>query len=326
MAQAAELADKGAKELQSANDKSVNDVHRVNNGTQQRGAHKDTPSKDKASSNCYCCGGKHSQSTCRFRSETCHFCGKKGHIAKVCNSKRTQSKSKLPDSSSSKPMHHVEEPTSSHATEYGMFTLPSPQYKPLQTTLQVEGQPFVMEIDTGAAVSIISENTFSNSDFLKCLPLQATQARLHTYTGQGIEVVGEISVKVEASGQSHTLPLLVVKTDGPSLIGRNWLCKLQLNWKSIFSFYGDGHLEQLLQEHSSVFNDELGTVKDLKVKLHVKENSTPKFCKARSLPLALREKVTAELNRLQNSGIIVPVQFSDWAAPVVPVLKKDGTV
>jgi len=118
-------------------------------------------------------------------------------------------------------MHHVEEPTSSHATEYGMFTLPSPQYKTLQTTLQVEGQPFVMDIDTGAAVSIISENTFLNSDFLKCLPLQATQARLRTYTGQGIEVVGEISVKVEASGQSHTLPLLVVKTDDPSLIGRN---------------------------------------------------------------------------------------------------------
>ena len=222
-------------------------------------------------------------------------------------------------------MHHVEEPTSSHATEYGMFTLPSLQYKPLQTTGR---STFVMDIDTGAAVSIISENTFLNSDFLKCLPLQATQARLRTYTGQGIEVVGEISVKVEASGQSHTLPLLVVKTDGPSLIGRNWLCKLQLNWKSIFSFYGDGHLEQLLQEHSSVFNDELGTVKDLKVKLHVKENSTPKFCKARSLPLALHEKVTTELNRLQNtcSGIIVPVQFSEWAAPVVPVLKKDGTV
>jgi len=75
-----------------------------------------------------------------------------------------------------------------------------------------------------------------------------------------------------------------------------------------------------------VFRDELGTVKGLKVKLHVKENSTPKFVKARSLPFAFREKVTAELNQLQDSGIIVPVQLSEWAAPVVPVLKKDGTV
>ena len=75
-----------------------------------------------------------------------------------------------------------------------------------------------------------------------------------------------------------------------------------------------------------MFNDELGAVKGLKVKLHVKENSTPKFFQARFLPLTLCEKVTTELNRLQDNGIIVPVQLSEWAAPVVPVLKKDSTV
>ena len=75
-----------------------------------------------------------------------------------------------------------------------------------------------------------------------------------------------------------------------------------------------------------MFTDELGTVKDLKVKIHVMENSHPKFYKARSLLFAFREKVTTELNRLQDSGVIVPVQFSEWAARVVPVLKKDGTV
>ena len=120
------------------------------------------------------------------------------HIAKVCNSKKAQSKPKPPDSSSSKPLNRVvEEPTSSSVTEYGLFTLPNQQNQPLQTTLQVEGHPFIMEIDTGAAISIISENTFTNCDLLKCLPLQATQACLRTYTGQCIEGLGEISVKVD---------------------------------------------------------------------------------------------------------------------------------
>ncbi len=32
------------------------------------------------------------------------------------------------------------------------------------------------------------------------------------------------------------------------------------------------------------------------------------------------------MNRLQDLKIIEPVQFSDWAAPIVPVLKNDGTV
>ena len=33
-----------------------------------------------------------------------------------------------------------------------------------------------------------------------------------------------------------------------------------------------------------------------------------------------------ELDRLQKQGIIKPVDFSDWAAPIVPVLKKDGSL
>ena len=75
-----------------------------------------------------------------------------------------------------------------------------------------------------------------------------------------------------------------------------------------------------------MFRDELGTVKDVKVALHVKPNSTPKFFKPCTLPLALREKVSNELDRLVASGIIIPVKLSAWAAPVVPVIKKDSSV
>ena len=34
----------------------------------------------------------------------------------------------------------------------------------------------------------------------------------------------------------------------------------------------------------------------------------------------------AELERLENEGVIEPVQFSNWAAPIVPVVKHDGSV
>jgi hypothetical protein len=58
----------------------------------------------------------------------------------------------------------------------------------------------------------------------------------------------------------------------------------------------------------------------------LKEESTPRFCKARSLPFALKEKVEDELNRMETFGIIRKVRFSDWATPIVPVLKSDKTV
>ena len=41
------------------------------------------------------------------------------------------------------------------------------------------------------------------------------------------------------------------------------------------------------------------------------------------MPYTLREKVENELDQLQAVGIIEPVQFSDWAAPIVPVLKQE---
>ena len=57
----------------------------------------------------------------------------------------------------------------------------------------------------------------------------------------------------------------------------------------------------------------------------VDPGAKPRFCKARTVPYALREKVEQELDRLTKEGIIEPIQFADWAAPIVPVMKKDGT-
>ena len=38
-----------------------------------------------------------------------------------------------------------------------------------------------MEIDTGAAISIVSKSTMNSPPFLKCLPLQQTDVSLHAY-------------------------------------------------------------------------------------------------------------------------------------------------
>ena len=42
------------------------------------------------------------------------------------------------------------------------------------------------------------------------------------------------------------------------------------------------------------------------------------------MPYILRERVEKELDRLLSEGIIEPVQFSDWAAPIVPIVKNQN--
>ena len=36
--------------------------------------------------------------------------------------------------------------------------------------------------------------------------------------------------------------------------------------------------------------------------------------------------IKCELDRLQSEGIISPVEYSDWAVPIIPTLKAGGTV
>ena len=54
--------------------------------------------------------------------------------------------------------------------------------------------------------------------------------------------------------------------------------------------------------------------------------AAPKFCKPRSVPYATKQAVENELDRLESSGILEKVSYSEWAAPIVVVPKKDGKI
>ena len=61
-------------------------------------------------------------------------------------------------------------------------------------------------------------------------------------------------------------------------------------------------------------------------KYPVSPDAKPKFLKARTVPYILKEKIETELDRLLSQGVIEPVKFAKWAAPIVPIVKADGTV
>ena len=60
--------------------------------------------------------------------------------------------------------------------------------------------------------------------------------------------------------------------------------------------------------------------------LQLKEGARPNFCRARSVPFALKETIEKELDRLGSKGILEKVTHSEWAAPVVPVPKAEGQI
>lgn len=151
---------------------------------------------------------------------------------------------------------------------------------PITTTVKVQGKRLSMEIDTGASVSIISECTWRGLWSPQQLPLCPTEMKLTTYTGEAVAIRGEVQVDVETQeGEKGTLPLIVVSGDGPSLLSRNWLCQLKLDWQEIHHCRGiaDTGLSQLLTDYTEVFKEELGEFKATKVKIHIDSRATQKF-------------------------------------------------
>ena len=51
------------------------------------------------------------------------------------------------------------------------------------------------------------------------------------------------------------MPLHVLEGNGPSLMGRNWLHSIKLNWSSINKM--SSKLDEVLSEHKEVFQDQI---------------------------------------------------------------------
>ena len=47
-----------------------------------------SPTTVAATFECFRCGGNHYANKCNFQDRTCHACGKKGHLARVCRSSK----------------------------------------------------------------------------------------------------------------------------------------------------------------------------------------------------------------------------------------------
>lgn len=295
---------------------------------------------------CYRCGGDHYATKCKFIDADCRLCGKKGHLARVCRSRKEkpQQQKNPPKANTGHPpqpqqnnrqhpthnLDHKSHPLpmgDSDQEDYPLFTLPSAG-KPIVVSVSVNKVDLSMELDTGASLSIMSQDTYSSlSSTLP--PLSPSHVILTTYTGEKIKPVGAIDVVVRYQSQTATLPLVIVPGNGPTLMGRNWLEVIKLDWSLInhvnyncsFSFLGE-----VLQKHALVFRSELGKLWDFTAKIHIQSDAKPKFYRPRPIALSLRQKVFDEIDRLRGLGVITPVKYSEWAAPIVPIVKTDGSI
>ena len=285
---------------------------------------------------CYRCGNAgHRASECHFRNSACHKCGKLGHISRVCRAasanrgggrgRRYTPQRPAANQIEVDPGEELQE--SVDELILSVNTVGKGVVRPYVAILEVNGKPIKMEVDTGAAVSLISQSTLES--LFPGAVLQPPTLKLHTYTTEKIRVLGQMEVRVKHKNFEGTHTLYVVQGAGPSLLGRNWLSNIQLDGAKIKHVHAQEVKEvvgRLMDKYSEVFRTKPGVMTKHRARLNLKQGAPPISRRAQTVSFAMKKKIGQELDRLEENGILRRVDYADWAAPIVPVVKSDGSL
>jgi len=212
-----------------------------------------------------------------------------------------------------------------HLEHRAKFTIP----------LRIKNRNIVFDVDCGSTVTLVSEKWLRKT-FPK-LTLCKTNLKLRSYCKKNFVPLGFIRVKVKDLDESKILNMYVVKYDRDPLLGREWIYKLKTLAKvknslteiedvETLDAFSQNNLKDLLNKYNNTLNEEFAHILKYKAHLKLKPDVKPVFIKNRTVPFKILEKVEKELERMVDAGILEKVEWSRWATPIVPVLKKDGGI
>ena len=199
--------------------------------------------------------------------------------------------------------------------------------------LEINGKKCKMELDTAADYTIMSKSEYFER-FAEG-PLSSSMVALRTYTGEVLDVSGKMQCDIVYKGKKYSfrIPIVVANYDsGPTLLGKNWLRIIKLEWGEIVSVSSkypasaESQLNELLSKHKELFTESYEAMKGPVAHITMKANVKPVFMKARRVPYALKEQGENELDKLEKHGVIKKTDKSCWASPIVVVPKADKTV
>ncbi|XP_031334015.1 uncharacterized protein K02A2.6-like [Photinus pyralis] len=190
------------------------------------------------------------------------------------------------------------------------------------------------EVDTGSPVTLINQHDFNKLQYPS--PLKTTNVLFRVYTEQTFAPLGVIQVPIEYGNTKSVEELYVVPAPYAAIVGRVWLRRLGIvdiknaptNKISHLATSNSETLKnEIMQSFYDVFEQKVGCVPNFACSLRVKDNHmAPLFMKSRQIPYALQEKVEAELDLMEQNGLIEKTDYSEWGSPLVCVPKPDGNV
>ncbi|XP_062557872.1 uncharacterized protein K02A2.6-like [Armigeres subalbatus] len=283
----------------------------------------------------------------------CNYCGIKGHIRKKCFKLKNLHRDavNLVDSYRPGPSadRHISEllermrtrddeeaeDSDSGNLECMMVASINKINNPCLVQVEIDGKCLKMEVDCGASVSVISKRQYL-SKFEN--PLRKYSEPLMVVNGNKLKIEGEAMVSVNFNGKEKLMQLLVLDCDNDfhPLLGRTWLDIFYPDWRQFFTNClqihsikdesGEAAVNELKNKFGNVFKKNFSSpIKGFKAELVLK-NEIPIFKKAYDVPYRLKDKVATYLDKLENEKVITPIDTSEWASPIIIVMKKNNEI
>ena len=309
---------------------------------------------------CPGCNGDHQRTQCPYRSAVCEYCKSSGHVAKVCRKKaasRSHSKSQSNRNSKndantnnvkSKPNnnHAGQKPQASTSAANvpvnRMMTFPIDDDDLFLNDIRIEvisAPAFLivvslntvkvkMEVDSGSPISIISEQTFRLITRNSKKTLRPFNKVVRSAALEVMPVLGETSVSVRYNHKTvQSLPIVVMAGQSPNLLGRAWFPHLGIDLIGVHhSFISPSHIAKILDDFPEVFQNSLGKYVGPPMDLNFDPAIKPIRFRPRRVPIGIKDKMDAAIESLVAQDVLESVADTVWGTPVVPILKKDGSI
>ncbi|KAK2719371.1 hypothetical protein QYM36_005004 [Artemia franciscana] len=194
--------------------------------------------------------------------------------------------------------------------------------------LSIEGQMCIkFKIDTGAQVNVLPVQYYNK------LPIKPSlikgSHKLTSYCGSAVPYAGISHLTCRyKDGKTQSHAFYIVRSNTTPIVGLKTCKDLELI-KLILNIKKEGGTtsaySKLVKEYKDIFEG-IGNLEN-KCEIHLKENAVPTVYPARKVPLAMKQKLKDELDRLEALNIIGKVsEPNDWVNAMVMVEKKYGSV
>lgn len=242
---------------------------------------------------CAFCGYKHEmkKEKCPAWGQTCGACNGRNHFKSRC-----------------KKVHSLTTDDTDSEDDPWLQSVQTNSKNKVIANMIVNDCEIKFQVDSGAQVNTICQK------YVKKEQARETSLKLRMWNKTSMNSLGEstLPMKNPKTEEVHEVNFVIVPNDYECLLGLKTIQKMNLITVNSELFIGK-------------VEKDLGDLGE--VKLRISSNATPVALPARNIPLAIRDNVKDELNKLVDRGVLIPVtEPTEWVNQMAVPRKRNGNI